>query len=62
LFFHGDRDEIVAYRLGRQLFEGAPEPKSFETIRAASHNDTVEVGGRPYFRRIGAFLDEVAPE
>jgi fermentation-respiration switch protein FrsA (DUF1100 family) len=62
LFFHGDRDEIVAFRLGRGLFERAPEPKSFETIPGASHNDTIEVGGRPYFQRIGAFLDEVAPE
>jgi fermentation-respiration switch protein FrsA (DUF1100 family) len=62
LFFHGDRDDIVPYPLGRRLFEVASEPKSFETIRAACHNDTIEVGGPPYFRRIGAFLDEVAPE
>lgn len=62
LFFHGDRDEIIPYPLGRRLFEQAPEPKAFETIHAASHNDTVEVGGRPYFARIGEFLDEVAPE
>ena len=62
LFFHGDRDEIIPYPLGRRLFEQAPEPKAFETIHAASHNDTVEVGGRPYFARIGEFLDEVTPE
>jgi len=62
LFFHGDRDEIIDFELGRQLFEAAPEPKAFESIRGAGHNDTVEVGGRPYFARIGRFLDEVAPE
>ena len=62
LAFHGDRDEIVPYALGRRLFEAAPEPKSFETLEGAGHNDTVEVGGRPYFARIQAFLDEVAPE
>jgi fermentation-respiration switch protein FrsA (DUF1100 family) len=61
LFFHGDRDEIVPYDLGRQLFEAAPQPKSFETIRGAGHNDTVQVGGRQYFERIRRFLDEVAP-
>ena len=60
LFFHGDRDEIVPYRLGQKLFEAAPEPKAFETIRGAGHNDTTQVGGRPYFERIGRFLDEVA--
>jgi len=61
LFFHGDRDEIVAYALGRRLFELAPKPKAFETLRGAGHNDTVEVGGRPYFARIRRFLDEVVP-
>jgi fermentation-respiration switch protein FrsA (DUF1100 family) len=61
LALHGDRDEIVPYRLGRALFEAAPEPKAFETIAGAGHNDTIEVGGRPYFERIQRFLDEVAP-
>src|SRR6266849_5990390 len=32
LFFHGDRDEIIPLRLGRALFDGAPEPKSFLEI------------------------------
>jgi len=61
LFFHGDRDEIVDFSLGRRLFDAAPHPKTFETIRGAGHNDTVEVGGRGYFERIRRFLDEVAP-
>jgi hypothetical protein len=61
LFFHGDRDEIVDFELGRRLFRAAPEPKAFETIRGAGHNDTIQVGGRPYFERIRRFLDEVAP-
>lgn len=61
LFFHGDRDEIVDFELGRRLFQAAPEPKAFETIRGAGHNDTIQVGGRPYFERIRRFLDEVAP-
>jgi fermentation-respiration switch protein FrsA (DUF1100 family) len=61
LFFHGDRDTIVPYALGQRLFEQAPEPKAFETLRGAGHNDTVEVGGRPYFERIRRFLDDVTP-
>jgi pimeloyl-ACP methyl ester carboxylesterase len=56
LFFHGDRDEVVPFDLGRRLFEAAPEPKAFETIRGAGHNDTVLVGGRAYFERIRRFL------
>lgn len=61
LFFHGDRDEIVPYELGRRLFESAPEPKSFETLVGAGHNDTLLVGGAAYFARIRGFLDERAP-
>ena len=34
---------------------------AFETITGAGHNDTTQVGGRPYFERIGRFLDEVTP-
>ena len=61
LFFHGDRDGIVPFELGRRLYERAPQPKAFEVIPGAGHNDTVRVGGRPYFARIQRFLDEVAP-
>jgi fermentation-respiration switch protein FrsA (DUF1100 family) len=61
LFFHGDRDEIVPYELGKRLFEAAPEPKQFETIAGAGHNDTTWVGGAAYFQQIRRFLDQVAP-
>jgi len=62
LFFHGDRDDIIDPALGRRLFELAPGPKEFETIRGAGHNDTTLVGGALYSERIRRFLDEVAPE
>ena len=52
---------MIDFELGRRLFEQAPEPKAFETLRGAGHNDTTLVGGDGYFRRIGRFLDEVAP-
>jgi fermentation-respiration switch protein FrsA (DUF1100 family) len=61
LFFHGDADGIVPHTLGRRLFERAPEPKAFETLRGAGHNDTVEVGGAAYFERIRRFLEDAAP-
>jgi fermentation-respiration switch protein FrsA (DUF1100 family) len=61
LFFHGDRDRIVPFELGQRLFAAAPEPKFFETIAGAGHNDTTLVGGAPYYRRIRRFLDQVAP-
>jgi len=61
LFFHGNRDEIVPFELGRALFDAAPEPKRFITVRGAGHNDTIRIGGEPYLERIAAFLDEFVP-
>jgi pimeloyl-ACP methyl ester carboxylesterase len=60
LYFHGDRDEVIRYELGRRLFDIAPEPKAFETVHGAGHNDLTQIGGRPYFERIRKFLDEIA--
>ena len=48
LFFHGDRDEIIPLKLGRSLFEAAPEPKWFIEIPGAGHNDLVETAGSSY--------------
>lgn len=61
LFFHGDEDSIVPLELGRTLYRAAPEPKAFEVLHGAGHNDTIEVGGEDYFQHIGRFLDRVAP-
>ena len=36
---HGDRDEIVPYGLGIDLFSMAPEPKEFLRVDGAGHND-----------------------
>ena len=56
LFIHGDMDEIVPYENGRKLFESAPQPKEFYTIRGAGHNDTYLVGGKKYFDKIRKFI------
>ena len=42
---HGDRDEIVPYQLGEQLFTAAPEPKRFWRAVGASHNDVFATPG-----------------
>ena len=50
LVIHGTRDATVPTRLGRRLFEAAPEPKGWYEINGADHNDTYVVGGENYFR------------
>ena len=39
LVLHGDADEVVPYAQGRALFDAAPGPKTFFTIRAGRHYD-----------------------
>jgi fermentation-respiration switch protein FrsA (DUF1100 family) len=55
LFFHGDRDEIIPLKLGRSLFEAAPEPKSLIEIPGAGHNDLVATAGLSYRDRLHEF-------
>jgi fermentation-respiration switch protein FrsA (DUF1100 family) len=58
LILHGDADEVVPYEHGRRLFEAAPQPKAFYTIRGAHHNDTYIVGGDDYW---AAWISILAP-
>jgi fermentation-respiration switch protein FrsA (DUF1100 family) len=55
LFLHGDRDEVIPYRLGRDLYQAAPEPKEFWTVEGAGHNDMVEVAGNQYRDKLAKF-------
>jgi fermentation-respiration switch protein FrsA (DUF1100 family) len=59
LFFHGDRDEIIPLKLGRSLFDAAPEPKWFIEIPEAGHNDLVEIAGSSYRARLHEFYDHL---
>ena len=61
LFLHGTRDEIVPYKLGRELFSAAAEPKIFYDIQGAGHNDTCLVGGAGYFNAIDEFIKSIIP-
>jgi fermentation-respiration switch protein FrsA (DUF1100 family) len=51
LVFHGDRDDIVPHRMGKELFDRAPQPKAFYSIAGAGHNDTYRVGRAAYWQR-----------
>jgi len=57
LVLHGDRDEVVPFSQGREVFESAPEPKEFFTIRGAHHNDTYIIGGDAYFAALKNFIE-----
>ncbi len=60
LVLHGDRDDVIPFAQGKKVFEAAPEPKEFYTIRGAHHNDTYIVGGDAYFAALKEFIDRAA--
>mgnify|MGYP003336056373 CR=1 FL=1 len=55
LVIHGDQDDIIPIELGRQVFEAAKPPKEWYVIPGADHNNTYQIGGSAYFRRLGEF-------
>jgi len=56
LIIHGDRDEIIPFRMGEDLFEAAAAPKTFYVIKGAGHNDTWVIGGHQYFETLKRFI------
>jgi len=56
LVFHGTNDEIIAFKLGKQLFESLRVDKEFIPVKGAGHNDVLDVGGEPLYDRIAAFV------
>jgi uncharacterized protein len=62
LFVHSPADEIVPYRLGRRLFDAAPEPKQFHEIEDAPHNLTHDIGGAAYLDALRRFIDSACGE
>ena len=55
---HGDRDEIVPFVLGKQLFNAAKQPKRFFRAKGAHHNDVFGTPG--LIEAIAAFARETA--
>lgn len=52
---HGDRDEVIAYKLGKEVFEAGAQPKQMWTVEGAGHNDIVAAAGEAY----GAMLRRI---
>ena len=50
---HGDADTVIPYKLGKELFAAANEPKQFVTIKGGGHNDPQS---EEYRRALDLFL------
>ncbi len=55
LLIHGDHDQTVPYRLGRELCDAAPGPKTLWTVPGGDHNDLRETAGPEYRERLRRF-------
>jgi uncharacterized protein len=57
LIVHAERDTIIPYRLGRELFERLQAPKTFVTLKDGDHNDLYDEKITAYWKPIHAFID-----
>jgi len=61
LVIHGDRDTLIPFRAGRELFERARSPrKEFVAIRGAEHNDLHIADARAYWTAIERFMAQIS--
>jgi fermentation-respiration switch protein FrsA (DUF1100 family) len=55
MVIHGDRDSIIPYRFGKEVYDAAPEPKTIWTIVGGDHNDMHQAGEAEFIARLRAF-------
>ena len=60
LVIHSKEDEIVPFRLGKGLFEAAPEPKEFYQMQG-THNEAIFMAREEYRLKLDNFLSKYLP-
>jgi fermentation-respiration switch protein FrsA (DUF1100 family) len=61
LVMHGDRDTVVPFRNGSELYERLPGPKRFVTIPGRDHNDVAPVDLETYWEPVAQFVAGLEP-
>jgi pimeloyl-ACP methyl ester carboxylesterase len=56
LVFHGTADMLVPMTMGQQVAAAAGGPVEFVMIEGAGHNDTYDMGGSAYHKKLAAFV------
>jgi uncharacterized protein len=56
LVVHGDRDSIVPFTLGRELFLRVNAPKRFHPVPGADHNDFLDESRADYWTAVREFI------
>jgi len=58
LYVSGDEDELVPYAMTSQLYWATTSAafKEFHLVEGGTHNDTWEMGGEEYLKKVGKFM------
>ena len=56
LILHGDQDKTVPISQGKKLFDAANQPKRFQVVLGAGHNDTYLASRSSYWEALDVFL------
>lgn len=56
LVIHGDRDSIIPFPLGRELYDRLAGPKRFAPVPGADHNDFFDISRQSYWEPVLEFL------
>lgn len=59
LVIHGDKDQVVPFAQGKELFALANEPKTLFEVKGGSHGDSLARDQGAYRKRMLAWLEEV---
>jgi fermentation-respiration switch protein FrsA (DUF1100 family) len=57
LVVHGDRDSVIPFARGRELFEVLTVPKDFVVVAGGDHNDDVPPDPKAYWSAVDRFSD-----
>ena len=61
LVIHGNRDSVVPFALGRELYDALGTSKQFIEISGADHNDLMDASRTDYWRPVLEFVGGVRP-
>jgi fermentation-respiration switch protein FrsA (DUF1100 family) len=60
LVIHGDRDSVIPYDLGRELYDTISAEKRFVTIKNGDHNDPEPADAEAYWNGVEQLLEAIA--
>ncbi len=58
LFIHGDNDNLVPVKMGKELFELCSKPKELFIVSGAGHADSIRVAEQSYHEKLDEFIDK----